>query len=118
MTTECDVCRRVRECGVACYPYGPISIAYCVECIRQRAYPYWLLEGTILQCGGRDKMYEGWGDGDYFFKDGEYHSANEIQVTKEQCDKFWDGFQKACDKLPPLTNDEEDTKFWREENGF
>ncbi len=57
MTMDCESCGRVRECGVACYPYGPISIRYCVECLRNNAHPKWLLEESMLEAGGMDKMF-------------------------------------------------------------
>ncbi len=119
MTMDCEVCQRVRECGVACYPYGTISIRYCVECLRNNAHPRWMLEETMLEAGGIDKMFEGFGEDNYFFspEDGQYHQAKEIQVTKEQSDKFWSEFYKACERLPK-TDDSEETRFWRELGRF
>lgn len=103
MTMDCEVCQRIREVGVACYPYGPISIRYCVECLRQNAHPRWLLEETILECGGRDKMVDGWGEGDYFFEteDSQYRPASEIKVTKDDVDRFWRAMEETRREIRP-----------------
>ena len=104
-TRECEVCKRVKEVGVACYPYGAISFAYCMECLRHNAHPKWALEETMLECGGSDHTYEGFGEDNYFFENGEYHPAKEIVVTKEQADKFWNDFYKAAEAAGPMEAD-------------
>lgn len=37
--SKCDVCERERETRVAASPFGPISFAYCQECIQKPAEP-------------------------------------------------------------------------------
>jgi len=52
----CDVCDRDREIGVASLPFAPMSVAFCRECLTQRAYPLWSLLGLIDMCGGPDEV--------------------------------------------------------------
>ena len=37
---KCDVCGKDAECTVAASAFGPISFAYCDECLRQEKEPY------------------------------------------------------------------------------
>lgn len=53
---KCDVCKEGESIGVACSTLGPISMAYCMDCIAAQAEPPWLIASTIWQCGGRDKV--------------------------------------------------------------
>ena len=105
---RCEACGREREVGVACYPYGAISFAYCIECLQNNAHPRWALEGTVLECQGWDGVYEGFGEDNYWYepRDGKYHQAKEIVVTKEDVDKFWKEFEAACAKVKEPTGDE------------
>ena len=104
MIMDCEACSRVRDCGVASYPYGAIGFRYCSECLKNNAHPRWALEETMLECGGLDRMFEGFGEDNYFFnpEDSQYHQAKEIKVTKEDSAKMWDDYYKACEKAGPL----------------
>lgn len=51
--TKCDVCKRTGIAGVASSCLGPISLAFCGECLTQRAEPDWLLHFTWDSCSGQ-----------------------------------------------------------------
>lgn len=42
-TSKCDVCKRVGIAGLASSCLGPITLAYCQECLNNNAEPEWLL---------------------------------------------------------------------------
>jgi hypothetical protein len=90
---KCECCNRIPERGLAgaCSSgLGPISIAICHECGMNGAEPKWLIESTIIDCGGREHMRDHWDDGITFWcpDDQSYHSASEVQVTPEQIEQF------------------------------
>lgn len=38
---KCDVCHQVKEVHVRSSSCGPISFAYCIECLQKGLEPYW-----------------------------------------------------------------------------
>ncbi len=42
----CEVCEKNPEVGVACVPGVPYSAAYCHECLKANAHPYWVIVGN------------------------------------------------------------------------
>ena len=52
----CDVCNENEALGVAASPLGPISHAYCAECLRQKVEPWPIVVATVWGCGGYDKL--------------------------------------------------------------
>jgi hypothetical protein len=109
MVSKCDVCQRERQVAVASYPYGAISFAYCIECLQHSAYPKWALEATLLEVGGWDQIFDGFGEDNYYFENGEYYQAKMIPMTKERIDTFWKGFQEACDRVGVTDSESEET---------
>lgn len=49
---RCDVCGKDRETFVAASAYGPISFAYCKECLENGREPYNAMVAYI-SCAGR-----------------------------------------------------------------
>jgi hypothetical protein len=94
----CDVCKNGIPVGVASSALGPMSFAYCGECLANHAEPYWLIEHTIISCGGWSQVWEGFGETFTFFKDGAYHPAREIIVTDEKIKAFWDEYNAYCER--------------------
>lgn len=45
----CDVCGK-EAIGVCCASMGPISLAYCRECLDARREPYFVLVGGLSGC--------------------------------------------------------------------
>ena len=52
----CDVCEKNEALGVAASPLGPISFAYCSECLKQKVEPWPIVVATVWGCGGYDKL--------------------------------------------------------------
>jgi|GEM_PF-2255340 len=46
---RCDVCSQVKELHVRASSCGPISFAYCVECLQKGAEPYGALAAYLSQ---------------------------------------------------------------------
>lgn len=57
----CEVCKQNVSVGVYCVPSVPISCAYCEECGKANAHPWWVLVSNTA-CGGGslDKMALWW----------------------------------------------------------
>jgi hypothetical protein len=51
----CQVCNKQKSIGVASGACGPVSIAYCRECLQTGAEPFDLLT-AYLGCGGLTSM--------------------------------------------------------------
>jgi hypothetical protein len=96
--SKCECCFRERPIVGVASTMAPISIAWCRECLDNHAQPKWIIEGEIIQCGGRQHMRLGWDDGITFFDptDNAYHPASEINVSEEQINEFWKEYEKAC----------------------
>lgn len=47
----CNVCNENEAVGVASSWLGPMSNAYCAECLRQQAEPLWMFEYTWEEIG-------------------------------------------------------------------
>jgi len=62
----------------------------------------------MIECGGLDKMFDGFGEDNYYFDstDETYHQAKDIVLTEEDIDKFWDDYQEACNKIKESTGEE------------
>lgn len=48
---QCDCCGEERDVGVACSPLGPVSFAYCRDCLKAGAEPYGMLVGVAAGAG-------------------------------------------------------------------
>ena len=68
---ECDVCGKDEAVGVASLPFAPMSVAFCVPCLKAKAFPLWSMHGSIELAGGPDgcadwfKELKSYHDGDY-----------------------------------------------------
>ena len=51
----CQVCDERPAIGVACSPLGPVSYAYCRECLGAGADNYGMVVTTTALCGGYEK---------------------------------------------------------------
>lgn len=49
---RCDVCGRQGDVAVACSAYGPVSFAYCADCLKNGLEPYGAVVSYIA-CAGR-----------------------------------------------------------------
>lgn len=96
--SKCECCMRQGEiAGVASSSLGPLSLAYCRECLDAGAEPKWLIENTIVCCSGRSHMSAGWDSAIQFFENDAYHPASEIDVTPEKIAQFWKDFSTAME---------------------
>ena len=93
----CDVCNRTdrEDLGVASSSLGPISLAFCRECLDNHAEPEWLIHQCYLTDNWRVRL-ENFGTVIHYFKDGVYKPANTIVVTDEEKQRFWKEFEQAC----------------------
>lgn len=49
---RCDVCgKNVDEVHVACGPFGPVSLAYCNECLQSGKEPYSMMVAYVASGG-------------------------------------------------------------------
>lgn len=74
---DCDVCGKDNAVGAASLPFAPMSVCFCVECLRARAFPLWSIHTAIELAEGPD------GCADWFkelksYHDGEYIGWDEI----------------------------------------
>jgi hypothetical protein len=67
----CDVCRRSPVVGVASSPLGPVSFAYCEECLVRGAQPMYLASFLVEDAGGLQNCAE-WLASLPVWKDGKY----------------------------------------------
>jgi len=56
MSLSCQVCNGQPAVGVACSSLGPISHAYCQECLRRGAEPLSLWHATFDCIGGPEHI--------------------------------------------------------------
>ena len=96
---KCDVCGKERETFVAASAYGPISFAYCEECLANGLEPYSAIVTYISHAGHfPDDINE------FYQKDVRrqliLHGVSEEQFIKdvdesiEEEQKYWQSFQK------------------------
>src|SRR5262245_15240424 len=70
----CNVCGVNNALGVAASHLGPISFAYCRECIAHFAEPEAMFEYLLNEFTNTDACPAEWLDNLSTFKDGEYQS--------------------------------------------
>jgi hypothetical protein len=58
----CDCCGNAGQeiAGVAAIPGVPMSILWCVECVRAQVIPYPILVSQVALAGGYDQCHEGY----------------------------------------------------------
>ena len=79
---KCDVCGKERETFVAASAYGPISFAYCEECLASGREPYDAIVGYIA-CAGHfpediNEMYQ-----EDVRRQLKFHGVSEEQFIKD-----------------------------------
>lgn len=76
----CDVCERTDQevVGVASSSLGPMSFAWCRECLQHCAEPKWMLEFVRDQDNWRVHLAGFWEHYEYF-ENGSYHPAIELK---------------------------------------
>ena len=81
--SKCECCKRdgVEILGVASSSLGPMSLAFCRECLENRAEPKWMLEFVRDEDNWRIHL-EGFWEAYTFYEDGTYHPAVEIRDAK------------------------------------
>lgn len=70
MNGSCEVCNREREVHVGASPFGPISFAYCNECLTEGAEPEFVLDYLWNDVAGGNignlrVLPKTWADGRY-----------------------------------------------------
>lgn len=96
---RCDVCGKDRETFVAASAYGPISFAYCKECLENRREPYGAMVAYI-SCAGRfpgdiNEMYQ-----EDVYRQLKLHGVSEEQFIKdvdisiEEEKRYWNELMK------------------------
>ena len=58
--TKCEVCGKNDSIGVCCVPGIPISCAYCEECLKVNAHPWWILVANTSCIGGLKNAADWW----------------------------------------------------------
>lgn len=56
----CNVCNKNEALGVAASPFGPISLAYCRECINAPADAYFIIVNMVASAGGDEANLNEW----------------------------------------------------------
>ena len=51
LTGICDVCGKKAEVVVCASTMGPISFAYCADCLNKQLEPYWAMVSYIAGAG-------------------------------------------------------------------
>lgn len=74
----CECCERegVKLAGVASSSLGPISLAFCIECIAYRAEPLYLVQSLIEMAPSAKALY----DEVVVFHNGEYKMFKEVPL--------------------------------------
>lgn len=96
---KCDVCGKEGEVFVASSMYGPISFAYCVECVANEREPYDAIVGYIA-CAGHfpndiNEVYR-----EDVYRQLKLHGVSEEQFIRdvdmsiEEEEKYWQEFMK------------------------
>lgn len=93
---KCDACGKERETFVAASAYGPISFAYCAECLASGREPYGAIVAYI-SCAGHFPN-----DINAFYQEDVRRQLKLHGVSEEQ-------FIKDVDE-----SIEEEEKYWRE----
>ena len=57
---NCDCCNLHQAWDVASMPYIPMSISYCIPCIKAGNYPLWALAANTAMIGGIEYAHENW----------------------------------------------------------
>lgn len=77
----CEVCRQHPAAGVAGSRLGPLSLAYCQDCLAHQAEPFWLVDATLEQIGSLANGAP-WLQQITTFKDGRYLSIQEAEQLR------------------------------------
>ncbi len=56
----CDACKTNEAAGVACIPYMPMSVAYCLPCLEKNNHPINALIVNTAACGGLEHTHIDW----------------------------------------------------------
>ena len=56
----CEVCNKNESVGVAAMPGVPMSFAYCLECLKADAHPYFAVVANTACIGGLSHAGEWW----------------------------------------------------------
>ena len=96
---KCDVCGKEGEVFVAASGYGPISFAYCAECLANGREPYDAIVGYIA-CAGHfpediNEMYR-----EDVYRQLKLHGVSEERFIKDvdesikEEEEYWREFEK------------------------
>lgn len=86
--STCDVCGRQGISGVGSSALGPISLAYCGECIQNGAEPEWLLGMTWDSCGQGEHVAD-WVKDTWTWIDDKYVSWEEFDALARANPEKW-----------------------------
>lgn len=56
----CECCNIHQAIGVASIPYLPVSVAFCIPCLKADNYPYWSIVANTACIGGRQQSSTVW----------------------------------------------------------
>ena len=79
MMLNCDTCQRTKAHGVYCSGLGPVSFAYCVECLVNHAEPEFMFEFVYENIGTEVAKHV---ECSSTFKDGKYLTWREWLAKK------------------------------------
>ena len=74
----CDVCGRDRPSKVAASTLGPVSLAYCNECVARSAEPLMMVATAIFTAGGPQESNLSELREVFTFDEGQYHSLDYV----------------------------------------
>lgn len=113
----CDVCGRGGVVGVASSALGPVSWAYCRECLNKPADVACMFAATIDGCNGSANVAD-WVKRLWAWEDGGYvswsdfcarHEANILAEALERDTAQWDGSPEGQDAEGGLIGEADDS---------
>ena len=99
MNLTCDVCGEP-ALGVASSCLGPMSNAYCRECLNNQAEPFWMFVYAFYEIGHDGEGLADWVHELTTFVDGAYLTFTEFAKQEKECD-----FANRPPEYVPISDD-------------
>lgn len=100
----CEVCNKNEAVGVASGACGPVSSAYCQDCLKKGAEPYGYLVGYISMAGtSREEIHESYYS--IIKATCEVTGRTEEQFWKD-CKRFVEDYDRYCEEHDQYVEDQ------------
>lgn len=76
---KCDVCGQDKLVGVASLPFAAMSVAFCRDCLKNKAFPLWALHANAEMCGGYENCADWFKELASYYK-GEYIDGDTVMA--------------------------------------